>query len=240
MVLVLERQTRPKAMLDEVLARRLRFVLLGIVAVFAVCAALLSSRDASFDQLTGAIAQGRVTEVTVHGGLPPGARGASTVTIEWTKDGDSRLTTVTEQSADVSPGQSSGRNTDVVIGSVRAQLKAADPTGSLGIVTAEPWMPPGPHVAGVRLPEWMGPAGLLLGVAAYLLLAFGPEPWWATRWGWVWLMLGPQAIVAVPLFLLVSGPPPRVERSTQPGWRLTGLVTFGLTVVAAGTLSTLR
>jgi hypothetical protein len=40
------------------------------------------------------------------------------------------------------------------------------------------------------------------------------------------LLVSPAAIVGVPLYLLVSGPPPGVEQTAELGWRVPGRSTF--------------
>ena len=208
-------------MLPAGTARRIRYGLLAVFAALAACAVGLATRHASLGELTSAIQRGAVSEVTVHGGLPAGASGFNRVTIEWRDGAVGRLTTVVEQSADASLGTQDAVGAERVVGDVKPRLVAADPTGSLRVTPAAERLPSGPEVAGWNLPDWMGPAMILLWFATVLLMYFGPEPWWATRWGWVWLMFGQTALVGVPLYLLASGPPPGVEAPERPGWRLT-------------------
>lgn len=60
-------------------------------------------------------------------------------------------------------------------------------------------------------------------VAVLFILINGPQPRWATRWAWFWLMLNPALLVMVPLFLIVSGPIRTTVEPTRPtGRRLTG------------------
>lgn len=241
-------ETRTRTVRRLVTAARVRFALLAVLACLAFCAVGLGSRGATLGELTSAIASGRVTEVTLVGGRPPGATGSGTLTVLWREGSVHRVTTVVELS-DEAQSATVGSSAEQAVGDVRSRLVAAAPDGSLGIVTGEPPVPTGPVVAGWTLPGWMGPALLLLWGATLMLMMFGPEPWWATRWGWAWWLFGPIAVLGVPLYLLVSGPPPGVkqagvkqagvdqtgvDQTNGVGWRLTGPSTFAFAVVVGG------
>lgn len=225
-------ETGGKAVLDVVTAPRVRLALLAVLAGLVCCAVALGSRTATLAELTSAIESGTVTEVTLAGELPPGATGYSTVTIGWREGPVDRVTTVLELSDEMQGSDASSE--ERIVGDVRSHLLAADPDGSLSVVTSEQRASTGPVIAGWTLPVWMGPAMLLLWGATVLLMVFGPEPWWATRWGWTWLLFGPVAIAGVPLYLLVSGPPPGVEQAAHAGWRIPGRSTFLLVLVFGG------
>ena len=88
-----------------------------------------------------------------------------------------------------------------------------------------------------------GPAGLLgflLWVGCFALLVTGPQPWWATRWAWLWLLVTVPWL-AVPGFLLFAGPsgilPPRRPRPRISGGEglVVGLV-LGVAMSALGGL----
>ncbi|GAA2156904.1 hypothetical protein [Humibacillus xanthopallidus] len=218
-------ETRARAALVVVTSARVRFALLAVLGGLVFCAVGLGSRSATLSDLTSAIQTGRVTEVTVDGGLPPGATGYSAVTLQWEEGAPDHTATVLQLS-DAGQDASDASSGERTVGDVRSHLVAADPSGSLSVVTGDLPAMTGPVVAGWSLPDWMGPATMLLWGATVLLMIFGPEPWWATRWGWFWLLVSPAAIVAVPIYLLVSGPPPGVERGPGMGWRAPGRSTF--------------
>jgi hypothetical protein len=79
----------------------------------------------------------------------------------------------------------------------------------------------GSRVLGFEIPSWLIVTWLALTLAGFGLLVGGPQPWWATRWAWLWL-----AAVSVPVlgaaFLLLSGPTPGVPKPRSPNRRLTG------------------
>jgi hypothetical protein len=97
----------------------------------------------------------------------------------------------------------------------------------------------GPTILGWRTPVWVGGALLLLWACVTALLTTGPQPWWATRWAWFWLVFSPLALLTLPLFLLISGSPPGVPQAREPGRRLTGgwasliMTFFGGAIAAA-------
>src|SRR5690348_3744935 len=72
---------------------------------------------------------------------------------------------------------------------------------------------PGQTLAGWRVPGWFPVAAIMLWLATVALLGNGAQPWWGTRWAWFWALFSPAAVVTVPLFLLVSGPPPGLPES---------------------------
>lgn len=69
-------------------------------------------------------------------------------------------------------------------------------------------------------------------VAVLFVLINGPQPRWATRWAWFWLILNPALVITAALFLIVSGPvSPTREPVPQSGRRLTGGWAFLIAVV---------
>ena len=77
-------------------------------------------------------------------------------------------------------------------------------------------------IAGWKLPDWLGLVAPWLWITATFLLATGPQPRWATRWAWFWTFVSPLAVVGIPLFALMAGPPPWRQVAHRPGRRLTG------------------
>jgi len=115
-----------------------------------------------------------------------------------------------------------------VVGDLAAQLRALDGSGTLRVVTDDRGLS-NSSVAGWQTPAWVGLAAFLVWLVTLVLVFHGTEPWWATRWSWFWLLFSPLAVVGVPLFLLLSGPPPGVPAPTTVGRRLTGGWAFLLT-----------
>lgn len=197
----------------------LRMVLLAGVATLAAAAWLVGVAPASYGSLTRALADGSVQQVTVAGAMPPGVQGYGLVTINWRLHGH-RVRSEVEQIS--GSGDADDQQLPKVTGDIDAALRAVAPGHQLRIRhVAQPrssWA-----LAGWTVPAW----AILLAAAVWLGTLFvivnGPEPRWATRWSWFWLLLCPLAFLAVPIFHLVSGPlRPRVSPRQQPGRRLTG------------------
>lgn len=74
-------------------------------------------------------------------------------------------------------------------------------------------------------------------VGGLFVLINGPQPRWATRWAWFWLILNPAIVVTLPLFVISSGPLRPTTRPTAPsGRRLTGGWAFLFAVVVLGSV----
>jgi len=210
--------------------RRVRYGLLVACFVLLGCGLLLGSAPSSLADLREGVVSGRIAEVHVSGGLPPGATGYATVTLAWREGGLGRYAEVVEASdpAAASPSEVGGR--EVVTADVEQTLRALDP----GVrIVAETWSDPGQKLAGWRVPGWLPGVGFVLWLATVALVGNGAQPWWATRWAWFWALFSPAAVVAVPLFLLVSGPPPGVAETRPTGRRLTGGWAFILIFLTA-------
>jgi hypothetical protein len=215
---------------------RLRLALIAAVAALVVGAGVIGTRAASLSELNAAIVAGRVDQVRVSGALPPGATGESMVRIAWQDGPSARVTQVLELSGPTALPPSQSPTQERIVGDPVQQLTALD--ASLEVVTADGDLPNGPTVAGWELPPWFGPLLIVVWLATVALTFYGPQPWWGTRWAWFWVELGPFAVVGVPLFLLLSGPPPGIPRPTQLGRRLTGGWAFLLvSAVASGVRS---
>ena len=201
--------------------RRVRYGLLVACLVLLGSGLLLGSAPSSFADLRDGVLSSRVDEVHVSGGLPPGATGYASVSMTWRDGGRNRFAEVVQVSDPTAASPSDVGARQVVTADVGETLRTLDP----GVrVVAETMRDTGQELAGWRVPGWLPWAALVLWFAAVALLTNGAQPWWATRWAWFWALVSPAAAaaVAVPLFLLVSGPPPGVPESTSSGRRLTG------------------
>lgn len=95
-----------------------------------------------------------------------------------------------------------------------------------------PLRAPSTDVFGWTAPGAFGAAAFWLLVAVIVVLAVEPEPWWATRCSWLWLVLAWPPVVGVAL-LLLSGPTPGVQPPRYPDRRLTGGWAFLLAAAVA-------
>ncbi|GAA5017342.1 hypothetical protein GCM10023258_03530 [Terrabacter aeriphilus] len=180
---------------------------------------LLGSSPATYGDLLDGVSGGGVSEVQVSGALPDGSTGYATVSLAWTDQNRNRFAQVVQVSDPSVAVPGGSQRTEVVTRAVADELRALDPSVRV-VVTG--WPESSTTFAGWRLPSWLPGAALALWVAALVLLANGPQPWWATRWAWFWALFSPAGVVALPLFLLVSGPPPGVPETGHTGRRLTG------------------
>ena len=199
--------------------RRFRYGLVAACLVLVGCGLLQGSAPSTFGDLRAGVMSGAVDEVHVSGSLPAGATGYATVSLTWREGGRNRFAEVVQVSdpAVSSPGDIGAR--EVVTENLEESLRALQP----GVrIVADTWRDPGHELAGWRVPGWFAAAALVLWFATVALLFNGAQPWWATRWAWFWALFSPAAVVAVPLFLLVSGPPPGVPDTGRSGRRLTG------------------
>jgi hypothetical protein len=203
--------------------RQLAWVFIGWTLV-ATCLVLLGTillageRPASYAELRAAVADGRVDEIRVEGGLDDHSEGIGGATVHWQEGLRGRVTSVTETSSR-RDARSVGTGASIIQGRVDDQLTELDPglrtsrsDGYASYNEIGPW----------RVPGWTSGAMVVLYLGALGLLIAGPKPWRATRWAWLWL-LGSVPIVGALAFLLLGGstsvlPPARPERRLTGGW----------------------
>lgn len=220
--------------LDWRVARWVRLGLLATLVVFGALVATMGMRAASLADLESAIAAGEVDEVRLVGELPGGATGSSTVRLMWQDGLFTRITEVVETvgtGSEASPTSSS----DAVDGQVRDMLRAFDRSGGLRLVVEERYDYGGTTWAGWWLPSKVAIVAMGVWLVTVALLITGPEPRRATRWAWAWALLSPLAVVAVPLFLLVSGRWRGGQAASPGGRRLTGGWAFLLVYLLSST-----
>lgn len=195
----------------------------------AILVAGFGAKSSTLTDLKSDIANGRVTKVRVTEGLQPGSSGYATVALVWWDHGAKRYAQVVELSDLEALPPSQLSDYEHVIGHVADSLPQLGGNtlevvrvSDLGMDTT---------LLGWHVPDWVGWLAALVWLAGFFLLANGPQPWWATRWGWFWLLFNPLATVTLPAFLLLCGPPPGVENYGGPGKRMGGIWAF---VLAAG------
>ncbi|WP_156022893.1 hypothetical protein [Terracoccus sp. 273MFTsu3.1] len=199
--------------------RRVRYGLLVACLVLLGSGVLLGSAPSTFSDLRDGVLSGRVDTVHVSGGLPAGATGYSTVSLTWRDGGLDRFAEVVEASDPTAASPSDVGAREVMTSDVEQTLRSLSPGVRIEAVARSN---PGQTLAGWRVPGWFPVAAILLWLATVALLGNGAQPWWGTRWAWFWALFSPAAVVTVPLFLLVSGPPPGLPESGSSGRRLTG------------------
>ena len=195
------------------------------VIALAACGVVVADWPSTLSDLRAGMQAGQIDAVRVVGGLPAEARGFATVTLAWDEGARHRYATVVQVSDPAAMTEAGQPGTERVVGSVEDLLRSVD--GSVAITRSDRGVAD-TGLGGWRFPGWFALALFLVWAAALVLLAQGPEPWWATRAAWAWGLLSPAALVVVPLFVLLSGPPPGVTSAGETGRRLRGGLAFVL------------
>jgi hypothetical protein len=220
--------------------RQLAWVFIAWTLV-AGCLVLLATmlvaggRDTPYSDLRAAVADGRVDEIRVAGGLDReyGYRGFALAEVHWREGLVPRVSTVYE----VSAGERvDGAGSDVtrVRGRVDERLSALDPdlktsrSGGLAPAVTQGWY----------LPGWTTPVGVALLLGTLALIIAGPQPRRATRWAWFWLLWLAPPLGAL-VFLLLGGStgslsPKKGEKRLTGGWAFLLSIVVGAALSAAG------
>ncbi|MBT0769939.1 hypothetical protein KIH74_13460 [Kineosporia sp. J2-2] len=189
-----------------------------MLVVFAV---LLGERQGRFGNLQNDLAEGKISSVTVRGeGLLRNETGSVLQTVVWeggwgiTRQDDVRVTTDEDGSGSTSSGPVLSGERDLA-----DYLRRTYPDLT---VNTEWDRSSESSILGFRhLPSGLGLALLVVNLVVLLRIVIDRHAWRATRWAWfwAWMFVSP---VAVPLFLLLSGPTPFVPAPRNPDRRLTG------------------
>lgn len=231
--------TPPQTSYDEWLSRRWKLtgrllVLLWLVAALTVLTA--GERRSDLGLLHGGLADGSVTKVEIEGLPEGGVRGGyATVQLAW----ESRFLNRYTEIVVVSPGEErdgsiSSEGLPVVVGDPVAVLRDLRP--DVEIVRSEFRSGTFVEAGGWTLRGWptllVGP----LWLATLLLVVGGPQPWRATRWAWVWIVLAGPFFGAVAYAVL--GGPLAMRQPMDRTRRLTGGWAFLLGVFVLGGFGT--
>lgn len=174
-----------------------RVVLLTMLAVLTISTLVMGTRPAQLHDLTNALASGQVTEVEIYGLAPDGYEGNSLAQIVWHDGFMDRITEVMQVSQqDSEQGSYSDPDIATVEGSLLDLLSAYSDDVHVtdhGYRTFEH----GSAIFGWRVPGWILVGSLLLGTLIMCCVGFGPEPHYATRWAWFWLIISSLGVAAL-------------------------------------------
>lgn len=212
--------TGPQTSYDEWRTRRWRLTALAFAVLWlvtSVLVVLLGEKRSDLAQLEAGLSDGSVARVEIVG-LPDESvrRGRTQVTLRWQGAVLSRFAEVAVDRRN----RNRSEQGDHIVGDPTQYLRAIAHPRELEVTYAE----------GRSSQEWQGwrgpgalfAAALVAWFGTVLLAGAGPQPWRATQWAWIWLILfgGPLGSVA---FLLLGGPlgvwrPRDVDRRLTGGW----------------------
>lgn len=205
-------------------------VLVGLTAV-VVTTFLVGTRDSTLAHLKDGVRSGRVTEVTVSGGLEPGSRGSETAHLTWRDRFGGHATNVLETSRHHRTGFRGDETTAVVHRPVVGLLRSLRPDVRIRDgdrrIMAYRW-----SVLGWHGPATVAYAFLVLWVLSIGVVAVTASPRRATPWAWAWIVLG-LPVVGGFAFLMLSGVTRRRVPTPYLRPRLTGGWAFLLVLVLA-------
>jgi hypothetical protein len=195
----------------------LRLLLVACCIVVAATTLALGERSSSLDELQAEIADGHVSRVEVSGILHPGSRGFTTQQVRWQRGPVGFVAEVVQRSPEGHVRPRSNPDLPVLREDVGTLLQRQHQDLS---VTRSAVRHPGGSMGDWLMPGWVVALALVLGLLTLGLLMGGPEPRWATRWGWFWFVaLAPP--FGVPAYLILGRPRERVPVGTDK--RVTGL-----------------
>ncbi len=209
-----------------------RLLLVGLVAVVGLGLLVWGRGPGKLDDLTSALAAGRLDQVTVVGtGLPAGATGCATQVVVWREHLVARQVSVLVETSGVNDcSTQTTRRLPPGVRDAATFVRQLDPDVA---VHHEP-----ERMTTFNVGPWEGPwpfallAFLGMLVQLFVIIS-GPQPWRATRWAWFWLS---GSLVGVLAMALLSGPFPGVPAPRRPERRLTGGWAFllGVLLTSAG------
>ena len=221
-----------------------RVVLLVLSLVVLVAALVGGERAASVQELRDAAQAGRLSSVRVSGDLPAGVTGEVVQQVRWRDGWRLHLTEVRL----VSPGRLPGTAPGATGGGAALPVTTRD----LGQAVRD-WQPGVPvqrvertgaqlsaDVLGTTVHGWVVVLLLVQVLGTLAVLVGAPQPWWATRWAWFWLLSLPLGATA---FLLLSGPLPGrpqhapASRRLRGGWALVIAVLLARSTLLSGAVT---
>ena len=210
---------------------RVRLGLLGSWLLLFAGVLLLGEHVVGLSRLDAAVSDGRVSEVRVSPGLPSHSHGSTLQTAHWQEGLHRYVVTVRVVRG---PGRPPGASYPVVRAGLTERLRSESAGGGVRVRSgAESFA--AAEMLGRQVPGWVGQLRLALYAGTLVLLGYGPQPWRARRWAWLWLMslFGLQTL-GVLAFLALSGPTPLLAPPKPGRSRLGGGWAFVLALLCSG------
>lgn len=211
--------------------RVLRWTALVLCFLTVVAYLLVGVRQDDYFSLQEALRTSAVDEVVVQShvtDLDEPFPGQGSARLQWRDNGQNHSATVWHAGSesllpegDLPDDTVSG----VIVGALGPELRALNPDVTL----TQQERPSSWGTLGDR--NLYGPWAVLPGLLWFLTvltMITGPEPRWATRWAWFWLLLSPAVFVAVPAYLVWGA------HGHEGGRRLTGGWAFLLFLLVSG------
>lgn len=203
-----------------------RLMLLGLVTSIGLAVMIWGRGPGHLEDLTAALAAGRLNQVTVVGnGLPPGATGCASQHVVWREHLLRRQAAIALQAGDESGCTAVSGTLVPGIRDAAAYVQQLDPDVGVRRV---PERTSSFFIGSWHVPGLVALLALLAALVQLALIISGPQPWRATRWAWFWLS---GSLVGALAFITLSGPFPRVAAPPRPERRLTGGWAFLLSIV---------
>ena len=213
---------------DEWHQRRWRLASLAVVVLLVaigVTAFIAGEKQSTYGELVGAVVDGDVSQVEIHG-VPED--GATRLVVRWRETvGHYAEVRIVRRAA---AGTSGDTQVTEVVHAPADFLRSLEPGLSID-ERAES------RVVSWSIAGWSGPfalwwMALATIIAVLVLIISGPEPWRATRWAWFWLfaLASPIGLVA---YVLLAGPVVRPAPADRTR-RLTGGWAFLLAWLVLG------
>jgi hypothetical protein len=206
-----------------------RWGLIGCWVVVLAVMPFVSENTADWSDVRDLVASGKVQSVQIDHELPAEATGSTEVTIHWQRGPFDYVTTVREIRGDSTDGPMNYADDDVTATlHTRPSSRLLELQPGLNVTRGQGHDYYDNKFVGFVVPAAIGYVAIALGVAAFLLLVEGPQPWRATHWAWLWLFSNP---IGMACFLLLSGPVPGLRAPRNVKRRLTGGWAFLLSIV---------
>lgn len=203
-----------------------------VVTVFAV-----GNAPSTYGDLLHGLRTGTIGTVRIDGaiggpdGIPPTVEGEASVRFTWRDRWGGHYVDVIQsippRNADTSgpenssSGQtlptSSSEQKERIVGRVDTPLRAASAGRDVDLTWRET-PSSSSYIADHEVPGALLPLALVVAWGLLFTLFAGPEPRWATRWGWLWLSASGIGVLATPLFLVLGARPTHRAARRLNGW----------------------
>ncbi|MGO4257454.1 hypothetical protein [Marmoricola sp. RAF53] len=217
-----------------------RFTLIAGWIVVLAALPFVGERTADWDDLRDLVRSSKVTQVEIDGELLAGETGFTAVNVRWSR-GHLRYVTTVGQVRGQEPDECGDEDACYEVDTTLDRAPSAvltDLQPDLLIRRSGSGSYVDDTILGFSAPMVLALPATILAVGMLAVLIAGPQPWWATRWAWFWLISTPIGTAA---FLVMSGPAWLLRPPRHPERRLTGgwAILLSILISFAGSLFSL-